>query len=162
MPGRYDSSGAPRYNPTPLGDVILPGNNDSDYTIYVNDPEWGRQKLEEQNRLEAEQKRIDEALLVEKMTAARDLIRSHQYGPARRILVTVDHPTARKWLRRINENAPLVRPPLPKSRARPDLQSVPLVPRMESEKDDAKQLAALVWFFFLIVAAIGWLMSRLA
>jgi hypothetical protein len=43
----------------------------------------------------------------QKMTQARDLIRARQYGEARAILETVDHPLAREWLSKLDRIAPL-------------------------------------------------------
>jgi hypothetical protein len=40
------------------------------------------------------------------MTKARDLIRAKKYNQARRVLETVDHPLAEKWLDRLDEIAP--------------------------------------------------------
>jgi type VI secretion system protein VasI len=41
-----------------------------------------------------------------KMAAARELIQEKRYDEARAILVTVDHPTAREWLARIDNLTP--------------------------------------------------------
>jgi len=48
----------------------------------------------------------------ERMLQAREHIKAKRYDEARAILKTIDHPTARKWLAKLNEIAP---PPEPKS-----------------------------------------------
>lgn len=41
-----------------------------------------------------------------KFLAAKELIQEHKYDEARGILKTINHPTAKKWLRRIDELDP--------------------------------------------------------
>src|SRR6266540_2030811 len=49
-----------------------------------------------------------------KFAAAKELIQEKQYDEARRILATVDHPTAREWEKKLDRIAPTaVVPPAP-------------------------------------------------
>lgn len=50
-----------------------------------------------------------------KFEAAKELIESRHYSEALAILRTIDHPTARKWERKIREIAPPSYPPAPQT-----------------------------------------------
>lgn len=52
-----------------------------------------------------------------KFLAAKELIQEHKYDEARGILKTINHPTAKKWLRRIDELDPPFPEPAPRRKS---------------------------------------------
>jgi hypothetical protein len=69
----------------------------------------------------------------EQLETARDLIRQRQYEQARALLKTVDHPTAAKWLAKLDEIAPeSPLPPAPKTTVRAAMTPRPQVDRGDS------------------------------
>jgi hypothetical protein len=69
-----------------------------------------------------------------KMEAARELIREKRYDEARAILRTVDHPTARQWLGKLEQIDPVGRPnPVPL--AQPIVAAVPVAAGGAVEQD---------------------------
>jgi hypothetical protein len=69
-----------------------------------------------------------------KMEAARELIREKRYDEARAILRTVDHPTARQWLGKIEQIDPSSRPAAPAPVAQP-VVAVPVASGVTQEQD---------------------------
>lgn len=67
-----------------------------------------------------------------KMEAARELIREKRFDEARAILRTIDHPTARQWLGKIEQMAPADRPA---AVVPPVVAAVPVASAVTKEQD---------------------------
>lgn len=164
MRSQNDTFKGTKYNPTPLGDVILPRRDGDGIQIYVHDPEWAAQKQQESDRIATERRLAEQEYIRERMNTAGALARSRRYADARKILITVNHPTAYKWLKRIDyleeeQLAALRQRPLP-----PPAQ-VKLHNQTHSSNqvgdDNAKVLAHLFWIVIVIVNVIVWLAGRM-
>ncbi len=84
----------------------------------------------------------------ETLQAARDLIRRKCYDEARQLLIQVDHPTARNWLKKLDEIAPAQTPdaqPSPDAIIKPLASTSEVTPSPATASADDK--GELLWWY---------------
>lgn len=101
----------------------------------------------------------------ERLKLAADLIRQKEYERAREILVTLDHPKAKRWLNRLDELGPPVpydlTPLVGKRTPRPDNRPTP--PRIPPAQTaiSLDRIILILLLTVVLLGVVGYLISRL-
>jgi hypothetical protein len=96
----------------------------------------------------------------EELQKARTLIQAKRYAEARQVLQQIDHPTAAKWLARLDEVAP-EKPSPPRTPPR-QVQPTPMPPRqkpaqtVERRRGSGCLRSLLLLVLIVVVGGLGW------
>lgn len=84
------------------------------------------------------------------LAQAKKLIQSKRYEDAKTLLITIDHPTADKWLARLNGMGGMSQ----KSQVRVQVRMQEISDELESRK--SQRTAAAIWSLMALITLIGW------